>query len=131
MLGGERGACGKQGPCCGRGPRGPARGCHTLAGQQELLSVAQAERAPGVSVQSASMEYPWKSAVSSENPRRGGFKAYLFCVSSAVQYTWKLFLLSAQNSTCLGTSPLLVHGLGSKQRRIHCGLGHLAPKQVT
>lgn len=93
--------------------------------------MAQAERAPGVSVQPDSMEYPWKSAVSSENPRRRGFKACLFCVSSALQNTWEPFLLSAQNSVCVGTSSLLIHGLGSKQRHIHCGLGYHASKRAT
>lgn len=93
--------------------------------------MAQAERAPGVSVQLDSMEYPWKSAISSENPRRRGFRARLFCVSSAVQNTWEPFLLSAQNSVCVGTSSLLIHGLGSKQRHIHCGLGYHAPEGLT
>lgn len=87
MLGGERGAVGSR-DLAGEEAPGAQQAVVT-----HLLAAGAAVCGPGrkgswgLCSVFASMGHPWKSAVPSENPRRRGFKARVFCVSSAVQHT--------------------------------------------
>lgn len=64
------------------------------------------------------------------NSQRRTLRTFLFCVSSAAQFTGKSFLVSKQKWACLCTIPLLVRCVWSKWDKVHPGLGLPPPSRV-